>query len=126
MEAKKYEEFVELTRNWQHGDCVEIILPIELQFISLPDDKTIGAFRYGPEVLAGICEQERVLTIAGDDPTKELSVDTERQWGDFLTYYRTEHQEPGINFKRLSEIGYEAYQVYFKVKNNGNKIQRIR
>ena len=54
--------------------------------------------------------------MARDTPEEELSVDTERQWGEFRTLYRTENQEPGINFRKLNEIGYEPYQIYFKVK----------
>ena len=54
--------------------------------------------------------------MEGKRPEEELSADTERQWGDFRTFYRTENQDPGINFKKLNEVGYESYQVYFKVK----------
>lgn len=108
--------FVTIKREWQTGDEVTVILPIGLQFIPLPDDKTMGAFRYGPEVLAGICEKERVLTIPDENPVNELSIVCGRQWGSFLTKYRTENQDPGIDFIKLNEIGYEPYQVYFKVK----------
>ena len=76
----------------------------------------MGAFRYGTDVLAGITREERLLFLESDDPTTELSVDTERQWGDFRTFYRTENQDPGINFVKLNEVGYEPYQIYFKVK----------
>ena len=44
-------------------------------------------------------------------------MDTERQWGDFRTFYRTENQDPGISFRKLNEIGYEPYQIYFKIKH---------
>ena len=74
------------------------------------------AYRYGAEVLAGITEQERILYVH-DNPLEELSADTEREWGNYLTFYRTENQDPGINFKKLNEIGYERYQIYFKIKN---------
>ena len=93
-----------------------VILPIGLKFITLPDDESVGAYRYGADVLAGVCKEERVLKVTGD-PCKELSADTERQWGDFRTFYKTENQDPGINFIKLNEVGYEPYQVYFKVKN---------
>ena len=93
-----------------------LIFPIGLEFVTLPDDDSMGAFRYGPDVLAGITREERLLFLESDDPTTELSVDTERQWGDFRTFYRTENQDPGINFVKLNEVGYEPYQIYFKVK----------
>ena len=108
-------EFVKIKRVWDKEDRVTVILPIGLKFITLPDDETVGAYRYGADVLAGVCKDERVLKVDGD-PCKELSADTERQWGDFRTFYKTENQDPGINFMKLNEIGYEPYQVYFKVK----------
>ncbi|MCM1568030.1 MAG: glycoside hydrolase family 127 protein [Roseburia sp.] len=111
------ERFVRLERVWRDKDWIEICLPIGLQFIPLPDDETMGAFRYGPDVLAGITEQERILYLEGDRPEEELSPDTERQWGDFRTFYRTENQDPGISFIKLNTVGYEPYQIYFKVKN---------
>ena len=76
----------------------------------------MGAYRYGADVLAGITEQERILKLESDKPEEELSADTERQWGDFRTFYRTENQDPGISFMKLNEIGDEPYQIYFKVK----------
>ena len=107
--------FISISRNFAEGDRITVILPIGIKFITLPDDETLGAFRYGPDVLAGVCEQERVLKLQGKKPEDELSVDTERQWGSFQTFYKTETQDPGINFKRLCDIGYEPYQIYFKI-----------
>lgn len=109
-------EFVTINRSWKSDDKVILILPIGLKFITLPDDKEMGAFRYGADVLAGITSQERILKLETDTPEEELSADTERQWGDFRTFYRTENQDPGINFRKLNEIGYEPYQIYFKIK----------
>ena len=111
------DEFLSLKRMWKDGDRVVLQLPIGLRFIPLPDDEQMGAFRYGPDVMAGITEKERVLTIEGE-PEDELSADTEREWGNFRTFYRTENQDPGISFMKLNEIGYEPYQLYFKVKKS--------
>jgi len=110
-------EFVNIDRVWKNGDVVTLILPIGLKFITLPDDESMGAFRYGADVLAGITSEERILKLETEKPEDELSADTERQWGDFRTFYRTENQDPGINFRKLNEIGYEPYQIYFKVKH---------
>lgn len=118
-ETDCYDEFLSLERTWKSGDSIVLLLPIKLSFIPLPDDAQMGAFRYGPDVLAGITEQERVLKLEGQDPESELSADTEREWGTFRTFYRTENQDPGINFKKLNEIGYEPYQIYFKIKEIG-------
>lgn len=116
VETAETNRFVSLKRTWKRGDQVMLIFPIGLEFVTLPDDDSMGAFRYGPDVLAGITEKERILYVESDDPIQELSADTERQWGDFRTFYRTENQDPGINFVKLNEVGYEPYQIYFKVK----------
>jgi len=110
------DKFVELNRVWKDGDKVVLTLPVGLTFIPLPDDETMGAFRYGADVLAGVTDKERILKLESDKPEEELSVDTERQWGDFRTFYRTENQDPGISFMKLNDIGDEPYQIYFKVK----------
>lgn len=115
-ETDRTEEFLELERIWKDGDRIILILPVDLRFIPLPDDARTGAFCYGPDVLAGITEQERVLQLEDEDPVRELSADTEREWGAFRTFYRTENQDPGINFKKINEVGYEPYQIYFRVK----------
>lgn len=115
-ETDRTEEFLELDRIWKDGDRIILILPVDLRFIPLPDDARTGAFCYGPDVLAGITEQERVLQLEDEDPVSELSADTEREWGAFRTFYRTENQDPGINFKKINEVGYEPYQIYFRVK----------
>jgi len=115
-ETDKTDTFVKINRAWNDGDRVVILLPIGLKFIPLPDDETMGAYRYGADVLAGVTEAERILKLETETPEEELSMDTERQWGDFRTFYRTENQDPGINFRKLNEIGYEPYQIYFKVK----------
>lgn len=109
------EQMLRLERTWKNEDCVVITLPIGLRFITLPDDETMGAYRYGADVLVGITEQERVLRLDGINPVEEITPDTERQWGDFRTFYRTEHQDLGINFMKINEVGKEAYQMYFKV-----------
>lgn len=107
--------FVSIGRTWQNGDTVTLLFPIGLRFIPLPDDETMGAFRYGSEVLVGITNTERVLKVCDPDVTKELTAQNERQWGEFRTFYKTEHQDPGIPFVRINDVGYEPYQMYFKV-----------
>lgn len=109
-------KFVAINRVWRNDDKVTVLLPIGLKFIPLPDDASMGAYRYGADVLAGITEKERILKLETEKPEDELSADTERQWGEFRTFYRTENQDPGISFKKLNEIGNEPYQIYFKVK----------
>ena len=81
----------------------------------MPDDEETGAFRFGPEVLAGICEQERLLYTSSRDAAAELSLENEREWGSWRYFFKTRNQDPGIQFRRIRDIGYEPYQVYFKV-----------
>ncbi len=107
--------FYKVQREWNEGDRVSIILPIGINFIPLPDDKSIGAFRFGPEVLAGICESERILFVS-KDVTSEIIMENERQWGEWRYFFKTVNQEPGIQFRRIRDIGYEPFQVYFTVK----------
>lgn len=108
--------FYKIRREWKEGDRVSIILPIGINFIPLPDDKSIGAFRFGPEVLAGICESERTLFVSNDDVTSEIIMENERQWGEWRYFFKTVNQEPGIRFRRVRDIGYEPFQIYFTVK----------
>lgn len=109
-------KLVSVDRVFKDGDRIILCLPIGLKFITLPDDDTMGAYRYGAEVLAGITAEERILKLDGRAPEEEITPDTERQWGDFRTFYRTENQDPGISFVRLNDVGYQPYQIYFKVK----------
>lgn len=115
-ETDKTGEFVELERTFKAGDRVELRVPLGLKFVPLPDDSDMGAFRYGPYVLAGITDKERVLSLYTDKPEEELSADTEREWGNFRIFFKTENQDPGISFKKISDIGYEPYQMYFKIR----------
>jgi len=108
--------FYELKRTWKDGDKISILLPIGIRFIPLPDDESMGAFRYGPEVLAGVCEKERILYTESDNIASEIEMENEREWGSWRYFFKTVNQDPGIHFKRIRDIGYEPYQIYFKVK----------
>lgn len=109
-------KFYKLSREWKDGDKVSIILPIGIQFIPLPDDESMGAFRFGPEVLAGICEEERILSVNTEDIASEVVMENEREWGSWRYFFKTENQNPVIQLRRIRDIGYEPYQIYFKIK----------
>ena len=109
--------FYRLSRQWKDGDKLVLILPIGIRFIPLPDDDSIGAFRYGPEILAGICEKERILYVEDDDVASEIEMENEREWGSWRYFFKTKNQNPVIELRRIRDIGYEPFQVYFKVKN---------
>lgn len=114
--AKDSSRFHTVRRTWQDGDKVSVILPVGIRFIPLPDDENMGAFRYGPEVLAGLCEEERILFAETDDIASEIEMENEREWGSWRFFFKTVNQDPVIQLRRIRDIGYEPYQVYFKVK----------
>jgi DUF1680 family protein len=107
--------FVELRRAWK-DDRIGIELPKRLASELLPGSSDMYAFMDGPDLLAGLCSEERVLFC--DDPTapeRLLVSDDEREWGRWKGGYKTRGQDPGIRFMPLREIGYERYSVYFPV-----------
>lgn len=109
-------QFYSIRRVWKDGDKVSLILPIGIRFVPLPDDSSMGAFRFGPEVLAGIGEEERILFVDGEDVASEIEMENEREWGSWRYFFKTVNQEPPISLRRIRDIGYEPYQIYFKVK----------
>jgi hypothetical protein len=107
--------FYPIRRVWRDGDRVSVTLPIGIRFVPLPDDERTGAFRYGPEVLAGLCDAERILYVESDDIAAEIEMENEREWGSWRYFFKTANQDPAISLRRIRDIGYEPYQVYFKV-----------
>lgn len=107
--------FYPIRRVWRDGDRVSVMLPIGVRFVPLPDDERTGAFRYGPEVLAGLCDAERILYVESDDIAAEIEMENEREWGSWRYFFKTANQDPAISFRRIRDIGYEPYQIYFKV-----------
>ncbi len=47
------QNYVELNREWQDGDQVEVVLPMDLHLESFPDSNQQKAIMYGPVLLAG-------------------------------------------------------------------------
>ncbi len=44
--------YLRLSRQWQSGDVIELILPMQITYEALPDNERVVAFRYGPWVLS--------------------------------------------------------------------------
>ena len=44
--------FIRLSRSWQDGDRIELVLPMDIQVYTLPDNENVVAFKYGPWVLS--------------------------------------------------------------------------
>lgn len=107
--------FVAIERAWK-DDRIRIELPKRLSSERLPGSSDVYAFMDGPDVLAGLCDAERI--IACEDPAAPEAVlvsDDEREWGRWKQSYKARGQDPGIRFLPLREVGYERYSVYFPV-----------
>ena len=74
------------------------------------------AFLDGPEVLAGLTEEERTLYVDPEHPEKIIVTECDREWERWISNYRTEGQEKGIRFLPIRQIGYEKYQIYFPIE----------
>ena len=113
--------FVEIGRTWKN-DRVRIELPKRLASERLPGSTDMYAFMDGPDLLAGLCSEERTLSC--DDPAapeRTLVSDDEREWSRWKGGYKTRGQDPGIRFMPLRDIGYERYSVYFPVVPRRNR-----
>lgn len=107
--------FLEIKRKWKNN-TLRLEIKKELTTYPLPDDTDMVAFMYGPVVLAGLCDEERILYGDKDDASTILTPDNEREWGMWQNTFRTKNQVRGIRFVPLHKIGYEPYTVYFLVK----------
>lgn len=108
--------FLGIRRVWSNGDLIHLELPKGLKTYPLPDRPDMVAFMDGPVVLAGLCDEERILY--GDSNRLEtlLTPDNEREWGVWLPGYRTVNQERGIRFIPLYDVEEQRYSVYFPLK----------
>lgn len=111
----KPSSFCAISRTWSK-DTVSIELPKGLTACPLPDDPETFAFMEGPVVLAGLCDEGRVLYGDAEHPETILVPDDERKWSSWNTGYRTKGQDRNIRFIPLYDVGYEKYTVYFRVK----------
>jgi DUF1680 family protein len=111
----KPSSFIEIRRAWK-DDRVRIELPKRLASELLAGSTDTYAFIDGPDVLAGLCSEERTLYC--DDPAApegNLVSDDEREWSRWTQGFKTRGQDKGIRFIPLREVGYERYSVYFPV-----------
>ena len=75
------------------------VLLRSVKIYPLPDDASAEPIGMEPMYWQVLQRKERILKLETEKPEDELSADTERQWGEFRTFYRTENQDPGISFK---------------------------
>jgi len=107
--------FVRLSRTWG-DDTVRVTLPKKLAACPLPDMPETVAFMDGPVVLAGLCDEERLLFGDADNPQSILTPDNEREWATWQGGYRTVNQERGLRFIPLHEVTDQRYTVYFPIR----------
>ncbi len=113
----KGSDYVSVKRTFSGGDVICITMKKGITTYPLPDDPNMVAFMYGPEVLAGLCDEERTLYCEPGNPEDILVNENEREWGSWKSEFRTVNQPVGIRFLPLNRIGHESYTVYFPVKD---------
>jgi DUF1680 family protein len=106
--------FVTIRRTWQN-DTVHVTLPKGLWTDPLPDQPEMAAFMDGPVVLAGLVDEERQLKGDASIPEALLVPDNEREWTNWIPWYRTVGQARGFRFIPLYEVRDERYTVYFPI-----------
>jgi DUF1680 family protein len=104
-----------IRRVWS-DDRVHVELPKRLTTCPLPDRPDTMAFLDGGVVLAGLCDEERILHGRTEAPEEMLTPDNEREWTFWRPSYRTVGQERNLRFVPLHEVTEERYTVYFPVR----------
>ena len=114
-EESKPGTFVSIKQVWKE-DIINLELGKKISVNYLPGAENTVAFLDGPVVLAGLCDEERVLYTDKELPEELLVADNEREWGNWMNTYKTVHQDRGIRFIPLYQVGYEKYAVYFPIE----------
>ena len=107
--------YLRLDGVWQDSELT-VTLPRGLHSWPLADEPDTVAFLDGPEVLAGLVDDERILFGDKDRPETMLTPHNERIWGSWTREYRTRGQQHGFRLRPLREIGKERYTVYFPIE----------
>lgn len=107
--------FIQIDGVWS-DDVLTLSVPKGITCWPLPDDPQTVAFLDGPIVLAGLCEDERLLYGDIDHPETLLAPDNEREWQEWTHTWRSYRQPVGIKFKPLYRVGREGYTVYFPIE----------
>ncbi len=108
-----------IQRVWNE-DTVVLELPKTITASPIPDEPDTVAFLDGPVVLAGLCDREIALTGDREEPSSMLAPDNEREWGNWLSGYRTIGQANSLRFKPLHEVVDEAYTLYFPIRTRAD------
>ncbi len=110
---------ITLERRWSH-DRVRLVLPMGLYTCPLADAPERVAFMYGPQVLAGLSEDDEALVGDAAHADALLAPDNEREWEFWRAGWRTVSPSSGrqrrsVRFMPLSAIEDERYTVYWPV-----------
>lgn len=107
--------FAELDREWRDGDTVTVSLPMRLAAVPMPDDPELVAVRYGPLVLAGLTDHDRLFLADPADPASWL----EPVPGETLTFRAKDQPEP-MTLVPLHRVLDQRYGVYWTVTQPGS------
>ncbi|MBE5938593.1 MAG: hypothetical protein E7265_11290 [Lachnospiraceae bacterium] len=107
--------YVTINRSFSDGDVICVTMHKGITTYPLPDNNNMVAFMYGPEVLAGLCDDERTLYY-NSTPDAILVNENEREWGSWKSEFRTLGQPQGIHFVPINKIGHDNYCIYFPIE----------
>jgi DUF1680 family protein len=102
--------FAEISRNWQTGDKLQLLIPMRLHSQKINDSEEV-AFMYGPLVLAGLINRNETVQFCGNLQNLEKWI---QKIGSSLTF-RTIGQQRDVVFKPLYQLVDEVYGIYWKV-----------
>jgi uncharacterized protein len=123
--------YFSINRKWKDSDIIDIKLPMNLRYESMPDDKNKIAFFYGPVLLAGALEQkEATMLVKANQPPALIPCDLPfDQWLEptgLPLEYKTKIAHPDqINIKPLFELKTDPYSVYWQKETEIEYAKRI-
>ncbi len=112
--------YIKLRRKWT-DDIISIKMPKRLTTCPMPDEPNKVAFMDGPVVLAGLCDEEKILYGNKNYPETILAPYNEREYSRWTMDYYTKGQETGIHFIPLNEVTDQKCTVYFPVSEKTSK-----
>ena len=107
--------YLRISRAWAEGDTLEVRIPMKLHVHPMPDGPDLVAVLYGPLVLAGLCDGERLMIGDAADPASWLE-----RVGEAPLRFRTKGQAEDMDFIPLNRVLDEHYGVYFPVVREGS------
>ena len=110
--------FIRISRQWQNGDTVEVILPMSVVAHSLPDNKDALSFTYGPWLLSADLGKSKMETgVTGVNVTVPLA--DESISGDI----RVNAESVSVWLKSLkSNLARDENSLTFRMKNTDREL----